>query len=201
MAETQNHQPLLDRFQADLKTLQTHDLVRKHITTGMPTELSEDEYFELRRIVAEEFHLHPSSVVLVGSCRQGFSIAPKKRWRAAGISSDLDVSIVSPERFDIYWDDVFAYSRNDRAWQKSSQYRTFAYTLFRGWIDPRGLPDVPRFKQAERWTDFFDTLMQSRRFGPRRISARLYRTWSRLEAYQEIAVRMCLTAMGGKTSA
>lgn len=113
------------------------------------------------------------------------------------LDSDLDVALVSLERFDVYWDGVFAYSRADRAWKGSREYRTFAKMLFEGWIDPRGLPNVLRFKQAGDWTNFFDNLMQSRRFGRRRISARLYRTWSRLAAYQEIAVRQCIASLGG----
>ncbi len=195
MADVTNHQRLLDRFKADLKNLSPQDSVRKHITTGTPTELSEDDYFELRRLIAAQFDLHPSAVVLVGSCRQGFSIAPKQVWAAANSGSDLDVAIVSPEKFDQCWDSVFAYSRSNRAWHKSRRYRQFARTLFRGWIDPRGLPPVPRFEQAARWIEFFDTLMQSRRFGTRRISARLYRTWSRLDAYQEIAVEKSVNAI------
>lgn len=185
---------LVDRFRADLTTLAAQDSVRKHITTGMPTELSEDDYFELRRLVGAEFDLHPSAVVLIGSCRQGFSIAPSKRWQPAHAGSDLDVAIVSAERFDVYWDSVFAYSRNDKAWHGTDRFKRFATSLFRGWIDPRGLPPVPRFAQAARWIDFFDSLMQSRRFGTRRISARLYRTWSRLDAYQELALQKCLAA-------
>lgn len=196
MTDQPKHQPLVDRFRAELQALEPHDLVRKYITTGTPTELTEDEYFDLRRTVAREFEIHPSSVVLVGSCRQGFSIAPKKRWRAAKQSSDLDVALVSPERFDVYWESVFTYSRTNSAWNNSRRYRIFARNLFFGWIDPRGLPPVPKFQEAARWSEFFDSIMQSRRFGQRRISARLYRTWARLDAYQERAVRKCISALG-----
>jgi hypothetical protein len=193
MAKAPKHEPLILRFKADLKRGPVGDSVQKHITTGMPTELSEDDYFDLRRVVAAEFDLHPSAVVLVGSCRQGFSIAPKKRWNPAHPGSDLDIAIVSSESFDLYWDSVFAYSRSDRAWQRTRRYRRFVAMLFRGWIDPRGLPAIRRFEDAARWVKFFDGLMQTRRFGTRRIRARLYRSWSRLDAYQEIAVQKCVT--------
>lgn len=189
--------PRIERFKADLKHLHPQDSVRKYITTGTPVELSEDDYYDLRRLVSEEFKLHPSAVILVGSCRQGFSIAPRKRWNSAHPGSDLDVAIVSPERFDEFWEAVFVYSRNDRAWHKTYRYRRFACTLFKGWIEPRGLPPVPRFAQAARWVEFFDSLMESRRFGTRRISARLYRTWSRLDAYQEICIQQCLADLKG----
>jgi hypothetical protein len=196
MAEGSRHQTLVDRFQTDLRALPLQEVVRKHITTGMPVEIGEDDYYSLRSLVAEHFQLHPSAVLLIGSCRQGFSIAPKKRYRPARELSDLDIAVVSSVRFESYWDAVFTYSDADRAWQRSRQYRIFAWTLFRGWIDPRGLPNVSTFKEAADWTDFFDSLMQSRKFGCRRISARLYRSWSRLDAYQERAVRQCLNSLG-----
>ena len=157
-----------------------NEVIRKHITTGMPVELTDEVYFGLRSKIADEFKLHPSAVVIVGSCRMGFSIAPRKRFRAAKPDSDLDVALISLERFDQYWDDVFAYSAQDSAWKRSDEYREFVRMLFNGWIDPRGLPNVHRFEQATRWSSFFGELMQSRQFGPRRISAHLYRTWSRL---------------------
>ncbi len=196
MTAADPHEARVERFRSDLRALDPTDVIRKHITTGTPVAISDDAYFDLRTLVAAEFTLHPSAVVLVGSCRLGFSIAPKKRYRRARPNADLDLALVSQERFDSYWDDVFAYARHDTAWKRSSEYWEFVRMLFNGWIDPRGLPNVPRFEQATRWTDFFDTLMHSRRFGRRRISARLYRTWARLEAYQELAVRRCVNALG-----
>lgn len=187
---------LIERFRSNLEVLSPWELIRKHITTGSPAEISDEDYFNLRRLIAAEFDIHPSAIVLVGSCRMGFSIVPKKRYQKAAPHADLDVALISSERFDIYWDDVFAYSRSDAAWKRTHEYRRFASMLFQGWIDPRGLPNVSRFERAGRWTDFFDSLMQSRRFGSRRISARLYRTWWRLEAYQEIAIHQCITNRG-----
>lgn len=187
---------LIHRFQSDLKSLRPIEVIRKHITTGNPARMDEIEYFELRRRVADEFELHPSTVVLVGSSRLGFSIAPQKRYKLARPKSDLDLALVSTDRFDDYWDRVFDYSLSDKAWQKSPAYQKFVRMLFQGWIDPRGLPSIERFDAATRWTTFFDSLMQSRVFGQRRISARLYRSWNRLELYQEKAVRQCLINIG-----
>jgi len=192
---------LLQKFQSELTALPSEEIIRKYITTGMPVHLSEDDYFNLRKVIAHEFKLHPSSVVLIGSCRLGFSIAPKKRYRLARPDSDLDVAIVSAEQFDVYWDAVFSYSVANRGWTYGKSYDRFLKMLFSGWIDPRGLPNVARFKEAADWANFFDGLMQSRKFGPRRITARLYRNWSRLEAYQDVAVRKCLANIGDIKSA
>jgi hypothetical protein len=198
-AEASPHEERVRQFQADLAALEVREVVRKHITTGVPVEITAHDYYELRRTVAKEFKLHPSAVILVGSCRQGFSIAPTKRYRAARPRSDLDVVLISAERFDYYWDGVFQYARVDAAWKQTKEYKEFVRMLFNGWIDPRGLPSVHRFDEAKRWVSFFDQLMQERRFGERRISARLYRTWDRLESYQENAVLQCRTSLGGQS--
>ena len=185
------HESRVQRFRSDLAGLDARDFIRKHITTGMPVEISPDDYYELRRLVAKEFGLHPSAVILVGSCRIGFSIRPDKRFRQARPGSDLDVAMVSREQFDCYWDGVFEHARSDAAWKETRNYKRFVEMLFNGWIDPRGLPKVPTFSQSQQWVTFFDALMQSRRFGRRRITARLYRTWERLESYQEIDISAC----------
>ena len=190
------HASRVNDFCADLGVLDPTELIRKHITTGNPVLLDNEQYFKLRNAISKEFELHPSEVIVVGSCRIGFSIAPSKRYRIARPGSDLDIAIVSQTRFDSYWDGVFAYAGRDVAWKETTEYRQFVRMLFNGWIDPRGLPAVPSFKQAVDWTSFFDSLMQTRQFGTRRITARLYRTWSRLESYQEKAIRQCIANSG-----
>jgi hypothetical protein len=199
-ASPSDHGVRVERFCSDLRVLEPTDIIRKYITTGAPCAISNEEYFELRTIVAREFDLHPSSVVVIGSCRTGFSIVPKKRYREVLPSSDLDLALVSSEAFDHHWDNVFSYARANSAWERTPQYRRFVRTLFNGWLDPNGLPPVNRFERAKKWREFFGELMQSRQFGSRRISARLYRTWARLEAYQERAVRKCIANLGGNNA-
>jgi hypothetical protein len=190
-APSNEHESRIRQFQTDLGHLNVRDFIRKHITTGNPVVIMPDDYYELRRLVAKNFDVHPSAVVVVGSCRMGFSIKPEKCYSPADSASDIDVAMISQEQFDYYWDGVFNYAHSDAAWKKSCRYKYFAKALFQGWIDPRGLPKVKTFSQSQQWVEFFDQLMQSRRFESRRISARLYRNWDRLEAYQDIAINLC----------
>jgi hypothetical protein len=181
----------LKSFQDDLLRLSLKDVVRKHISTGQPYAFTEDEYFELRRVIALEFKLHPSEVVVVGSSRTGFSLDPDNRYRELRPKADVDVAIVSPKRFDEYWELVFQYAQTDVAWPA----KDFKNRLFNGWIDPRFLPNSTSFIAARKWAEFFDGLMQSPKYGRRTITARLYRSWERLEAYQESSVRACEQAI------
>ena len=84
-------------FQMDLGTLPDNIVVQKHITFGDSYILDRDQYFTLKRNISEKFRIHPSQVILVGSGKLGFSIAPTKRFRHFGDQSDIDVAIVSSE--------------------------------------------------------------------------------------------------------
>lgn len=181
---------LISEFTSDLEGMPVRDVVRKYISTGQPVAFTGSDYYLLRQHISREFNIHPASVVVVGSTRTGFSLNPKHRFRAVRDKSDIDVAIVSPELFDEYWDKVFAYSQANVAWASKG----FKRTLFKGWIDPRELPDAATLQS--RWATVFDNLMQSRRFGIRRITARLYRTWERLEQYQERSVFACKASTG-----
>jgi len=188
------HDSRVAAFQADLANAELRDVIRKHITTGDPVILDRDTYYQLRRAVADKFGLHPSSVILVGSCRTGFSLKPEKRYAPVSPSSDVDVAVVSPGLFDSYWDSVFQRSLGGGGWINSGGNRggkRFISDLFKGWITPRDLPNLPSFSDGRVWAEFFDGLIKQRTCGYRTISARLYRSWERLEAYQRIMVSHC----------
>jgi len=190
----------LKEYQADLGR-PSDEIVQKHILTGLPAALTPDDYFNLRNDVSKHFGIQPVEVVLVGSCRVGFSLLdkPKKsrpRYSPVGAASDIDLAVVAPGLFKQLWDQVFAYSQSNRAFAKSPEGTQFRLMLFGGWIDPRGLPPGQRFQWADTWVRFFDGLSRDRRFGNRRASARVYRDWNRLAAYQQIAVDQCKRVLG-----
>ncbi|HZZ43136.1 MAG TPA: hypothetical protein VFE58_09370 [Tepidisphaeraceae bacterium] len=188
MGQVESELKLVARFKTDLGELPIKDVIRKHISTGQPVAFTSHEYYSLRSTIAAEFQLHPSAVVVVGSTRIGFSLAPEHRYRRVKSGSDIDVAIVSQERFDDYWERVFLYSKSNLAWPDKKRFKN---NLFNGWIDPRFLPNTPTFEEALKWATFFDRLMESRKYGRRTITARLYRSWDRLEAYQEPSVLAC----------
>jgi hypothetical protein len=201
-AATSTSSPFIDarisKFKADLAspTKDVSEIIRRHITTGDPAILDGDVYFELRRQIAQHFVLHPSSVVLVGSCRLGFSLKlkgkePRSRYHHCKSSSDVDIAVVSTPLFDSYWDNVFGVVQKSRNWALRKDSKTFVRDLFSGWITPGDLPNLPSFADAARWQEFFDGLTQSRVCGIRTVNARLYRDWARLEAYQAILVSEC----------
>jgi hypothetical protein len=90
----------IKNFRADLPHGNAADLVRKHITSGERFALSANSYFDLKDRIAATFGIHPAEIVVVGSAKLGFSLAPDKRYRPFGETSDIDVALCSSSLFD-----------------------------------------------------------------------------------------------------
>jgi hypothetical protein len=194
------HPELLTPFQTELRAASDPqsltEFIRKYITTGSPVVIDSETFYTIRRRVSREFGIHPSAVVLVGSCKLGFTLKMKdfgtqrSRYAAASPSSDVDVAVVSERIFDEIWEAVFRSVYPKRDWPLDIG-REFVRDLFNGWISPGDLPNKPTFQRALLWSEFFALLSRERVCGRRTINARLYRTWDRLEAYQQHLVRDC----------
>jgi hypothetical protein len=178
----------LDRFKQDLGILDPGLIVQKHVLYGDCFILDQDSYFNLKHEVAGKFDLHSSEVLLVGSGKLGFSIAPEKRYRPFMDESDIDLALISPSLFDRIWWEAFNYWDERNAWPNQRDFKDY---LFRGWLRPDFFPPSAYFRVAQDWFEFFRVLTSSGRFGPYKIGAGLYKSWDYLEAYQQRAVRAC----------
>ena len=178
----------LAEFKSDLSRLSPLEIARKHIVFGDCAVLPNEKYFQLRQVVSSKFRVHPNDVLVVGSGKLGFSIAPGKRYKTFGDQSDLDVVIVSRALFDTIWEDLYRYSNTGGYWEKEQEFATY---LFRGWIRPDKLPPDHRFVFARDWWRFFNDLSASRDYAGVRISGAIYMNWLFLESYQTIAIADC----------
>lgn len=192
----------LTEFQSDLKQ-PAAEVVQKHILTGAPAALTPDAYFLLRKRVADKFRVQAVEVLLVGSCRLGFSVVDKPklgrpRYSPMRPDSDLDLVVVSTAAFDQLWQELFHYEAGNRGYAVTPEAVKCRDNLFRGWIDPQGLPPVKQFARTRDWVQLFEQIGRDREYGNRRASARLYRSWDRLAAYQQVAVEQCKHNPGGR---
>ena len=182
----------LEAFKCDLANQEPIDIVRKHIVFGECAVISPDKYFFLRDTVAKKFSLHPNDVLVVGSAKLGFSIAPDKKYRIFGDNSDIDVAIISSHFFELIWKDLHRFISQQRYWQGQNDFNKF---LFRGWIRPDILPSDHGFEFAKEWWEFFNKLSVSREFDVVRIRGGIYKDWHFLESYQMIAINKCINQM------
>lgn len=179
-------------FRNELRSADSQALVQRRITHGSCHVLSEDQYFGLKDAVAKEYGLHHSQVVVVGSAKLGFSIAPKKRYRPFTETSDIDVAFASPQLYDNFWRDTFDYWARGGEWENLSDFRRYH---FRGWLRPDKLPDTPAFSRSRDWWNFFRSLAGSGKYGSIKITGALYKDWHFLESYQQVCFEQCKNEM------
>ena len=171
---TNGGQESLDRYKEDLRILSPIQIVRKHIIYGESCILSQHKYFDLRSEIAEHFQLHPNEVLVVGSAKLGFSLAPDKLYRPFCDESDIDVVIVSSRLFDEIWKTVFSYSDEGGYWPEQKEFTEY---LFQGWIRPDKLPRSDIFKAGKDWWNFFQGVTNSGVYGDYKIAGALYKSW------------------------
>ena len=180
----------LTEFKYLLGTMDTTSIVQSHIAFGDSYILDFNQYFNIKAEVADHFGIHHSEVLLVGSGKMGFSIAPSKRYREFHDKSDIDLAIVSPHLFDMVWQKVFDYWSEKSLWIEEEQ-NIFKSYLFRGWIRPDKLPPAEQFEFRRDWWEFFLRLTNGEAYGPYQIRAGLYKSWHFFEKYQCICVDGC----------
>jgi hypothetical protein len=185
------------RFKDDLGVLDVPSIVQKHISFGDCHALEPDQHFALKAAVAKQMSVHHSEVLVVGSGKLGFSIAPNKRYRHFGDTSDVDVAVASPALFERVWRDLFDYDRAGGDWPDKEDFTRY---LFRGWARPDKLPPDQSFQFGSDWWEFFRSLTASGDYGEYRITGAIYQSWWFLERYQEIAVTECERAEAGEAT-
>lgn len=188
MLESNEIEKRIDSFKFDLSSMPLLKVIRKHIINGNCAIISNDQYFDLRAEVAEEYQIHPNDVLVVGSAKLGFSIAPHKRYRHFTETSDIDLVIVSSTLFDRMWKDVHRYSEQGGYWERSQEFKSY---LFQGWIRPDKLPPAKSFELANDWWSFFNSLSGGGKFSLYKIAGALYKDWQFLESYQLRSVSAC----------
>ena len=133
-------------FRDDLPNQTVGELVQRHITYGNCYALTDDAYYRLKHVIGREFGIHQNEIVVVGSAKLGFSIAPEKRYREFGEKSDIDVALCSSTLFDMVWQNVFDYWKRGEFWYGFADFRKY---FFRGWIRPDKLPPATSFRDKQ----------------------------------------------------
>ena len=175
-------------FKQDLKLHSSEEIVQRRIISGDSIILEARTYHELRTSIAENFQIHANEVVLVGSAKLGFSIAPYKEYRHFGDSSDLDLAIVSSDLFDKFWKAVYNLWKQKVFWENEHDFKKY---LFQGWIRPDKLPNAKSFAMGDSWWEYFRELTKTNKFGPYKITGALYKDWDYLQGYQNYSVQIC----------
>lgn len=139
---------------------------------------------DFKMLVSQAFDIAFNNVVMVGSAKLGFSIAPEKFLRDFKIdgdnSSDIDIAIISPQLFDYFW----------RLFRKSYSitnkyfYKYITRSIYRGYISDIDLKRIDGCREI--WiknSRICTKSLQQRMYFQHEIHYRIYRDWKDLEEY------------------
>lgn len=97
----------------DLELLPTSSFITKWVLEHTPYIFCNNimDYISWRELLAIEFGIDPSDIIVTGSACLGFSINPWKNFKEYDENSDIDVSIVSGYFFDTAWNELLQIER------------------------------------------------------------------------------------------
>lgn len=186
----------IKNFKEDLPNLPPLSVFHKYIDFGECYAMNSNDHTHLREQVEEKFGIDARHVIVVGSAKLGFSIAPNKMYRHFNEKSDIDLAIVSSDLFEKIWKDVFDYWSNGgkvdhEAWpNRKRQY--FFECLFRGWLRPDQFPSAAKFSFNREWISFFEQQLPSLgSYGATKISAGVYKSLHYLHSYHCQSIDVC----------
>jgi predicted nucleotidyltransferase len=164
--------------------IREQEIVQRYITHGSSFVFNgdEDKDFKLKKVIADNFSLNPECVIMIGSAKLGFSIAPLKLWKAFDDESDIDMVIISNEIFDEFWVDLYDFNLEltDRTEEEQERFEKFLIYFFKGWLRPDLFPFS--YEKKNQWFDFFNSISYGE-FGERKITGAIFRNFHFYENY------------------
>jgi len=150
------------------------------VFNGAPPEAEGDFKYlvasELFTAFALRVHLY--QLIVTGSAHLGFSPVPGKLGKSFDpMKSDIDLAIVSPELFDVWWTEL------QSAGLELAVRETVSRDLFWGFINPASVRDVSDC--GAKWWRLFGGLRTDRAAG---VRGRLYRTFWSMQSYHKLAI-------------
>jgi hypothetical protein len=145
-------------------------------------------------MIADELSVHPSSVVLRGSTKIGFSLTPRadKIWAGIRADSDVDLAIVDPDHFHFLDSEV-------RRWQRDLQRRRYVQALrlrqSRA-LYCYGYMDLPDTTLVQKYQAAMDKASAANPPGCNRdVTAFFFRDWWSLQSRYEADLRQLLRGL------
>lgn len=203
-----------DDFAALLQTERLDDVVRDILFEGVPFVFAATPvlWTGLRHSLAADLGCEPHDVIVVGSAKMGYSLAPRKYGRPFASNSDIDVIVISCELYDRVWLSVLRwhYRRRyrlpptDRIWDDERRK-----SLYWGYLNPTGFKysGVSRAAQLKpakdvsvAWFNAFKRLGLTPDLAGRTVTGRLYRSREHAVCYHDHGLRELRTMLANDRS-
>ena len=90
-------------FKTDLLNMDSVQVFRKYFIEQPCFALDNEIQIALKTHISKILDINYTDIYIMGSAKLGFSIAPEKKFRPFGDTSDIDVAIISSRIFEYYW--------------------------------------------------------------------------------------------------
>lgn len=188
------HKAEVERYIRDDKL----DPLIDRLFSGLPSAFASDaDYKKVQDQLATAFSSDSDNIVLVGSGRFGFSLAPHKFGKPFDSRSDLDLLMVDEVLFDKAWLELVRYDFKSLSFNVDivNALKEHRYNhVFWGFLEPYRLKNALSF-YSRVWFPAFAGLGLLRGTAGRTVKARLYRTWEHARAYHRYSLRAVLAAL------
>ncbi|MBY0011627.1 hypothetical protein [Paenibacillus typhae] len=186
----------LEEIKLDLERLDVRNFYMKYIVKSYNWYFSEileipekdllNTIDEFKDIVSSNIGVSFNNVMMVGSSKVGYSLSPKKNFKAFELNtdskskSDIDVAIISQDLFKSFWD-LYRKSYNIK-FQRAYTY--ISREIYRGYINERNLKEIDACrKEWQNLSNRSNKLLRSKLYLKHDITYRIYRSWEDFEEY------------------
>lgn len=153
---------------------------------------------DFKMLVSDSMDIGFNNVIMVGSGKIGYSLAPEKLLKPfyddGDEKSDIDIAIISPQLFDYFWR-LFRLSYNVT---NKRYYKYISRGIYRGYISDTDIMNIDDCRVA--WLDKSNAAtkkLQRRMYFRHEIHYRIYRDWKDLEEYHVQAIEQLKGEING----
>lgn len=162
--------------------------VQKYIFHGVPFVFKgrEEDYFDFRNNIADNFNIGFHEVFIIGSAKQGFSYY--KNRKGFNYESDVDIAIVSADLYETFRRTIRDFQYKVQSGlatmtdQEKKSYSRLLKWLANGWIRPDLTPFI--FDEHSGWDEYFQSISNGKSgVGNYEVHAGVFKSYEDLETY------------------
>lgn len=162
-------------------------------------------YEQTTQYIADKFSINKTQIILLGSARTGFAIAPNSYGRKFSENSDLDFAIINQSLFDNCVQDFKLWKRKtdnseyadnvkNKFW--SDNQTNLKFQIKRGFIDTYKIPNFTEFTTTQQLNQSLSlivvNLLKYQRIKVKEASVRVYKDWNTFHKQLRINIESVL---------
>lgn len=189
----------IEEFQEKVDNTKTDDellfITRKYIFHGIPFVFQdrEDDYYDFRNEIANNFKIDYRDVIIVGSAKLGYSWFKRTPFSH---ESDIDVALINTQLFDKFHRSICDFQYKIRHGQirltsdEQAEYNKLLRYMAIGWLRPDKIPYQLEYIGRKSWFDFFNSISYGKRpVGDYKVNAGLFKNNFFFEKYYVNALK------------